>query len=381
LTIGGTGSLRFQAGSQTVTNSGAVTVADGGSLQLLTSQAFTNAVGGTIAETGSGSVSQIGGSWTQTSGAVTGSSPVQLQAVALHLSGTGAAAFLLTSAGTLSGNVASSQSLTVTGSCSTGSGLETASGSFTSSGAIHLVGTGCGTSAGIQVGPAANGTLTSKGTLTVDAGNGGGRALYGSLSNQKTLTLDAGTDLRIQGAFEQTAKGTLQTSIAGTSSVGQLHATGAATLAGALSLVTVPPFTPAPGQTFPVVAAASRSGQMTKVVKAPIGKAGLYYRPVYDATSLTLAVSKALLAVSPGSGPAGSSVTVTGDGWSPGETVGLTFQDKGKHKTTLAPATPDASGHFSVTVQIPTGATSGAGKLSAKASVEGVSTKTTFTVV
>ncbi len=226
------------------------------------------------------------------------------------------------------------------------------------------------------------GTLLNKGTITAEMGPGSGtRTIQGNLTNEKTVSLLAGATLKVTGAFVQSTKGTLKTEIASATSFGVLSVTGSASLGGTLTLTPLKTFTASLGQTYAILSSSARSGTFAKVKGSAIKKslAGLYYRPTYSATGVTLVVSQAVLTLSAKEGAPGSSVTLTGTTYLPEETVKLTFTDKGKHKTTLPSVKTNASGEFTTEFTIPAGATVGAGVFAASSAGTG-KVSATFTV-
>ncbi|HET6882120.1 MAG TPA: DUF4214 domain-containing protein, partial [Pirellulales bacterium] len=111
---------------------------------------------------------------------------------------------------------------------------------------------------------------SNSGTLALT--NGAGLSTPGDFSNSGTLTLD-GT-LTVGGNFTQTSAGAINEQIAGTPSsgqFGQLVATGTVTLAGDFNLALVNGFTPAAGQSFPVLKYGSATGSFATITGLPSG--------------------------------------------------------------------------------------------------------------
>ena len=104
------------------------------------------------------------------------------------------------------------------------------------------------------------------------------------------------------------------------------------------------------------------------------------FQPTYTASSAALLVQEGAASLSPASGPAGASVTVSGSSFPPNDKVKLSFTDSAGTVTVLGTATTDASGAFSQGVTIPAGAAAGAGKLGAKSTFAGMQVLKTFTV-
>jgi hypothetical protein len=116
----------------------------------------------------------------------------------------------------------------------------------------------------------ANATFSNLAGLTTNGGSlsllGGNKlTTAGPLTNSGTITLGPGDTLSVTGAYTQTAGG-LRVQIGGTPASGQfgkLAASGAANLAGTLTVSLVNGFTPGVNQSFPVVTFASRNGDFT----------------------------------------------------------------------------------------------------------------------
>ena len=135
------------------------------------------------------------------------------------------------------------------------------------------------------------------------------------------------------------------------------------------------------GESFAILTSSSRTGTFSKVKSATIKKTiGLYYKPTYSATGVTLVVTLATFTLSASSGPAESPLTLSGSGYVPGDTVKLTFTDHKGIKTVLPTATVNGSGEYSLETTVPAGAAEGAGKVNAKSTLTSVSITKTYTV-
>ncbi|HXB65228.1 MAG TPA: Ig-like domain repeat protein, partial [Solirubrobacteraceae bacterium] len=125
-----------------------------------------------------------------------GSAPVLLEnSSKLNLTGaTASGTFVFRGAGTLTGSVATGQSLVLQGAGCVGGAYVTAPAGFTNAGSIELTNVR-GTCVDSQ--PAQlewSGTLTNTGTLTTAFGSAGGsRTLNGSLTNKGTVNIKSGT--------------------------------------------------------------------------------------------------------------------------------------------------------------------------------------------
>ena len=73
-------------------------------------------------------------------------------------------------------------------------------------------------------------------------------------------------------------------------------------------------------------------------------------------------------------------MTVSGEGYLPGDTIKLTFTDHGKVKTVFPGVITNGSGEFSTEITIPAGAAVGAGTISMVSTVTSVGINKTFTV-
>jgi fibronectin-binding autotransporter adhesin len=381
--ITNTGTLQINANtsdpatSPTLMNKGAIDIATGVSLAIPNKPAIANESGGTIAGSGSGALVQSGGTFNEGLGKTTGGEPVILNELALNYSDKGASTIALRGTSTLSGAINTPQTLSIQSTCS--AHAVTSAAGFVSSGTINLTnGDGCGNNATLNL---AGGTLENKGTINAEHPTGGNRTIEGSLKNEKTLSLSAGATLKVTGIFTQGHKATLKTAIAGTTSFGALAVSGAATLDGTLALAQSKTFFGKAGNSFAILSSSARTGSFAKAKSLAIKKAvGLYYKPTYSPTGVTLLVTQATLVLAPAEGLPGSSSTFSGAGYVPGDTLKLSFTDHKKVKTTLPNVTVNGSGEFSSEVTIPPGAVAGAAKVNVKSTETGLSITATFTV-
>jgi hypothetical protein len=357
-----------------LTNEGAINLAAGVTFAVTGSTINNN--GGAITATGNGALTKTGGTFNQGLGKITGSKPVILNNIALHYTGAGAGTIAVHGEGTtLTGAVSSGQVLLIQSTCSSHA-KTTVAGNYTNLGTITLTnGDTCGNNATLTLG---GNTLTNKGTINSESPHGGTRTIEGSLTNEGTVALSAGETLKVTGAYTQAAAGTLKVKIASASSFGALSATGTATLGGTLNVSPVSPFVGSLGQTFAIVGAASLTGTFASETGDQINSTGLYYKPTYSATGVTLVVTQATLSLSAESGLPGSGVTLSGSGYLPGDTIAPSFTDK--VKTTFPSVTTNSSGEFSTEITIPAAAAKGAGSISVKSTQTGVTITKTFTV-
>ena len=159
-----------------------------------------------------------------------------------------------------------------------------------------------GTSANGLAGLAEN---TSSGSLSLlDGQSLAVTPAGGTLTNDGKLALSSASQLSISGAFAQPADGTLAPQIASAAGVGQVVATGTATLNGTLQASLANGFDPDATQSFAVVTGSSEVGTFATLSGAstPSGRA---FRVHYNATS-------ALLAIAP-LAPSGPTLTAASD--------------------------------------------------------------------
>lgn len=271
------------------TNRGAINVT--GTLNL--GNGPSSLAGGTIAATGSGTVTAYQTALSLAGGAVTGTPVSFTTGGSVAFGGSAAATVRATSGITVSGTVAANQVLEIAPdrSATTPSG-----GTFTNNGAIRLLGGGSvGNPAGTVVNngtvtnttccPELQGRWTNNGTITVPAGGVSWRADEGfrSFTNAGTIDLAAGTQMWTTN-FTQTGAGRVISRITAPSTRGLLTVQGAATLAGQLRTVTTG--TPPTGTTVTPITFESRTGTVT-----PTNGGGVGWTAAHGATSVVLTVS------------------------------------------------------------------------------------------
>jgi T5SS/PEP-CTERM-associated repeat protein len=154
----------------------------------------------------------------------------------------------------------------------------------------------------------AGGALVCAQALTMsstDVLSGTGVVSATTLTNGGTVSPGASAGrLRIAANYTQTAGGHLAAEI-GNHSAGEwdtLAVTGAATLAGALDVTTLPSFVASPGDSFPVVTFASRSGAFTSFLVNGGDPAGVL-DIVYTSTEVVLVVPQAPVGVETAGAP------------------------------------------------------------------------------
>ncbi len=381
-----TGSLSFKANTAynasdaLLSNTGTINI-EGAQLTVSNGGSVTNGSGGNIVALGSAALLQTGGTFTQASGKTSGTVPVILDDGALKYAATlsepGSGPVALRGSSTLSGRLRAGNALLIQSTCGEHA-VVTTPGSFESFGTIELTnGDGCGNNTTLNLG---GGTLTNGGTITVANPHGGVREIEGNLVNKFILSVAAGEKLQVTGTYTQTSGGRFKTFIASTSEFGSLSVAGAAALEGILSIHPVAPFKATAGQTFAIIGSGSLSGTFASESGEPQIKPGLYYKPTYSATGVTLVATQATLALSATSGAPGSSVTISGSGYLPGDTVTLVFTDHKGIKTTLASVVTNSSGEYSTEVAIPGSAAVGAATIKATSTQSKVHVSEAFKV-
>ena len=191
---------------------------------------------------------------------------------------------------------------------------------------------------------------TNTGAVDIEEDHGGSRTIEGSITSEKTVLITAGATLKLTGSYTQGKKGTLEIGINSASSFGVLSATGPASINGTLSLVVAKTFKGSLGQKYGILTSSGLTGTFPKEKKAAISKSspeGLYYKPVYSGTGVTLQVVGITLTPTPTEGAPSSTVTLSGEGYPAEDTVTLTFTDHAKHKTTLTSVKTGVGGTFS----------------------------------
>ncbi len=193
----------FGGPSALFSNKKTVTVADEAIFYTTGGQTFTDTTGGSVTTTSGGSLEFYDTTFNVGAGSP-GSAPVLLEdGSKLNLTGaTAAGTFVFSgSGGTITGNVAATQSVVVQGvGCERGAEVTAAAG-FTNAGSIELTNVE-GTCAESE--PASlswSGTLTNTGTLTSGFGVAGGtRTLDGNLTNSGAVNIDSDTSFEGSGA-------------------------------------------------------------------------------------------------------------------------------------------------------------------------------------
>jgi hypothetical protein len=244
-----------------------------------------------IAATGTGALIDTDGTFNQGLGKTTTaktSEPVILIRSTLNYTDKGASKIALRGgSSSLTGTINKGQTLTIASTCS--EHTQVSSAAFVNNGTINLTNAEtCPNNVTLKL---AGATLQNKGTINVLFPHGGIRSIEGSLINEKSLAIanGAGQALGLTGSYTATSKATSTFTIAGNSNYAKLAAGGAVTIGGKLVLKQVK-FTAKAGETFAIIAGASRTGEFALVKGNEIKKTPLHYIPVYTATGVTLKV-------------------------------------------------------------------------------------------
>jgi hypothetical protein len=222
------------------------------------------------------------------------------------------------------------------------------------------------------IGPGGSLALTGGADLSVSSG----------LGNAGVISLGTNDTLDVSGPYKQAASGTIDDGVAGAaagSTYGQLQVNGEATFAGTLIVSKASSYEPAKGSTQQVLTYSSKSGRFTSVEGTTAGS-GRYFVLQYTDSAAELVVNATTLKVSPHSGAPGSTVTLTGKGFSPGETITVSFRDHAGHLTTRSAAMAGSSGGFTVVETVPSGAAGGAGEFRASGRISEVTAHCDFSV-
>ncbi len=370
-------STTFNTSKAVFTNEGSVTIASGAVFSFPSSNTI-NSNSGSFAASGTGYLVMSGGGdiFNQGGGKETGE-PVYIEDGALNFTGTAQSAFVLRGIVTMTGEVAKSDKVTIESTC--GKNTEVNASTFKNSGAMILTNSGaCGNEASILLGA---GTLTNKGTITVEQSYGGVRKIEGSLTNEKTLTLVGEPTLKVTGSYTQTTKGSLKVPIASATSYGVIAASGSASIAGKLTLSQAKTFKATVGQSFPIITASSESGNFTKESSATVKKAvGVVLQ-----ADLPRKRRHARRHRSNGQRRPGIRRTrhrrqsqrkrLSGERHDQGLLHG-----RKKSEDDLRSVADNSAGEFSAEIAVPAGAALGAGKATGTSTIAGVSASATFTV-
>lgn len=212
-------------------------------------------------------------------------------------------------------------------------------------------------------------TGSQKGRLgLILGGNPGTLVIHGNVESHGFIEEGTGaeTSLKVEGSFTEGAD---TTTLMSPQSSDNLIITGAAVLGGSLRLGAAPSNLE-PGDTFPFLTAASITGSFSSEQSPLFASQSGWLDPVRSGGQITLVAVVAHTSATPSQGPPGSTFTLTGSNYAPGDTVRLTFTDKASRTTYALPsATADSSGGFTDTVTVPAGAVPGKAVITARSTI------------
>ncbi len=273
-----TGTIAIDAGSSyngestTLTNRGAIDVAESFSLVVSNKASVVNGAGGSIAGGATGRVLlEPKTSFTEGAGTTSGTLPVVVDDGALAYEPSGGESTIAQrgEGSSLSGTTSAKQSLLLQSTCGENMRDSVAAG-FANGGSIALTdGESCNNSVTLAV---TSGAISNSGTITTsyaDGASAGTRSIQGNLTNTGTLTVDAGTSYNGEGAVLSN-KGAIDVaegrSLAVSNKASVLNAAGGSIAGGATGNVFVEPksaFTEGAGTTSGAVPVVIRQGSLT----------------------------------------------------------------------------------------------------------------------
>ncbi|HEY5260791.1 MAG TPA: hypothetical protein VIJ33_01630, partial [Solirubrobacteraceae bacterium] len=184
----------YNGASATLTNEGAIDLAEGEQLSVSNGGVVANETGGSIVAVGNGDVAMGSGTiFNEGAGTTGGTLPVIVDDGALNYTGSGASTIALrgSSSSTLSGASGISQTLSIQSTCSENAAVSAASG-FTNGGTLLLTnGDSCKNNDTLMVGEGK--TLTNSGKLLAEPDVGGSRTIQGNITNTGTIAINQTT--------------------------------------------------------------------------------------------------------------------------------------------------------------------------------------------
>ena len=324
VSIGAANTLQDQ--NTATSNNASFTVASGGNLAVTGGGTFTNA--GTLTDTGS--FSQNGGTYTQTSGSIVGRPVVITGGTIVDTAGTGA--IDVQGGAAFSGNIPTGQTVTIDGAAT--SVVLNVTSPVTDNGTVAFAPTSNGYALvqGSPITVASGGILTTTGTgnpayirdnVTIQSGGTFSVGASDTRQDQSTTTANAGTfkvvnggHYSLTGALTSTSSSVLGVTVNGTSGTGGISGSGLA-VAGTLSVTTVGSpavntlFTPITG---PVTGTFSTFsfGSDDYAVTYPSGAVQLQVEPAFTTTATPLAPKENIALTNPQVASIGSANDGTG---------------------------------------------------------------------
>lgn len=383
-----------QGGGKSFLNHGTIAIASGAGLLLTPGSAdagFFQGSTGTLAN--AGSFRQEGGEFELHGGIATGN-PLEVVNAELSVPD-GQATIKVMGANELTSDVGAEVKLALDNSPPVGGSVLEVASSQVNKGMITLrTPSGIGNTVLYVVTGA---KLTNKGTIRVEAGTNGHLFMWGEIENQKTIDLeqrttgghtakwtnkgtvdiDAAASFDDIGGYTQTSSkrtgSTLKLGLDSDISFGRVRlapGVGAITIGGikpSLTIVRLPSYVPALGQTYQILTGGPRTGSFATVSGAKL-TGPRYLRPTYSAYDVSLVVTAAKM-TNPGSAPRGQSITMGGSDFPPGDTLNLQLRDFAGTTHNLGTAATGDSGAFLKDVIIPGDAATGNGTLIAASTV------------
>ncbi|HUA11308.1 MAG TPA: hypothetical protein VMA83_04830 [Solirubrobacteraceae bacterium] len=202
----------FNSEHATLKNEDELSLAEGVDLHVSGKASFDNASGGKLTAASGADVLASGSeaSFTEGAGTTSGTLPVIVDDSSLSYTGTGASTIAARGTSTLSGSLASGQTLEIQSTSGENAQL-TAAASFTNAGQITLSNASDGDQNSATLVVDKGETLTNSGTIASEPGNGSGgsRTLAGSITNTGTIEINKNTEFNSSSATTLTNEGAL----------------------------------------------------------------------------------------------------------------------------------------------------------------------------
>jgi hypothetical protein len=178
----------FNGEGSTITNEGSIDIATAVQLAVSNKATVTNASGGLIAATGTGTLLETGkSSFDEGAGTTSGTLPVIVDDGTLNYEGSGESTIALRGESTLKGTSVAKQVLLIQSTFAENNATS-APGGFSNGGSMTLENIESGNNS-VRF----SGAITNTGTITTDPTNGAERAITGSLINKGTLAINTNT--------------------------------------------------------------------------------------------------------------------------------------------------------------------------------------------
>jgi len=278
------------------TNNGTIDLADGATAQV--QQASTVVNNGAIKATGTGTLVMYRATFVQESGTTSGQHPIAFVGGTLADNGRGKATFRIDSdATTLTGNIASGQTVLLDGSCVNHVASLYAPADWTNNGTVLLAADGACNERAIIVD---RGTFTNEGVIAafpLSATNARVEIENGVFQNNGTLTVAPGATLFGSPArLVNGANATVTVDVASATRYGSLNFTSgphtALTLSGTLTVSTPNTYWPPSGLTLPILVSGSpRAGTFANITGVTRAGQSVAYHLAYTTNGANLTTS------------------------------------------------------------------------------------------